>query len=711
MRRILMSLFGIVFCALVLISAQGQTVASDGNLTIQPVSADADQMVNGAWMPVEVERIPDPNSSLGRAVNAGNDVCNMVSDNLPAFTRNDNTFLSSDATVINGYSFDAATDPDLATCIDNPYQSTQGYRTAWYRFTAPATGRLKISLNPNADYRDDYDTVVALYQTNSCNTVSLLTMTNCNDDANGLLSAIDTYVAQDQVYFIEIADRNLGIQTLARVNITVRLETEPTSETNASWNVITVGQPNAHRSRHSAVVINDEIYVFGGQTAVDDEESTRTATSAKFAPATGTWTPLAPMHENCDVDGYSNSGGAYVEIDASNRKVYFPSGFVGDDGTYAGAHCIYDVNTNTWTFNSTNIVPWSTGQPAIYGVVVERPGVGYLVAGGLNGKWLQASGTSGTQSVALAETHEYFADPETWTQVVRPNLNEARYAHTGMVGGPLRNMFCVVGGLQPSTSAISLLSDGECLDLNNASGTWTVIPGNNTPRFNAASYIDGDGNWYVFGGVDQTLKTVATTEKYDFATGTWTTLDDRYSISEPSRAWMRGGVVDGEVYLIGGETAIDGDGNGSVAGQVTKFVFDPPKASLGNQAYLPFIANRDILKTLSEQADPLWFNFVFSRNFDNPSDRFHVFELDLAATTDYKLTLSDIPHNPSGIVDDYDLLLLSETKVQLASGTNIGNNDEVLEGTLSPGKYYVLVVVKVNSPFETGDYQLFLEQN
>ena len=711
MRRSLIILFGILFGCAVLVLAQYDTNASNAHSQIEPVN-DADQMVNGVWVPVELEPIADPNVSFDQAMFAGNDTCGaLLFDNLPTFNEVGDTWTSSDVTLTNGYSTDS-TDPNLAACIDNiyPITDTQGYRTAWYRFTAPATGQLTIETIPNGEYEKDFDTVIALYQAFFCSSVSPSTRLACNDDANGLLSKIESYVVQGEAYFIEIADRNLSINGEARANILVQIETYSVSSSEPAWNVTANGQPNGFRSRHSTVVIDNEIYVFGGQTIVDEIVSTRTDTTAKFNPTTGTWTALAPMHENCDPQGYSNTGAAYVIGTDNNvpfRRVYLPSGFVGENGTYKGVHCIYHVDANTWSFDTVNTVPWTTGQPAIYSVAVSRSdNQGYLVAGGLNGDWL---GTTAV-STALTDTHEFFGTPNTWGNSSPPGLNTARYAHTGVIAGSDKDQFCVVGGLQPGATSVRLLADGECLNTLTMS-QWDPIPGNITPRFNAASYVDADGNWYVFGGVDATLNAVPTTEKYDFDTNTWTILDDRFSFDNPPRAWMRGGVVDNAVYLIGGETNIDGSANGSVAGIVTKFEFGPTLKSLNQKLYLPLMFERFFERSLAQQAIPIWIDRFHTGNFFDSTERYHVYEIEVTQPTNYQLNLINIPSGPNNALDNYDLLLYSESKVLIETGDAIGNSDELITGTLQPGKYYVMVVVVLNHIDATGDYQLWFRNN
>lgn len=692
---LLVAFFGFV----TLVSAQQTLETLDGRLLIEPVSGEADQMVNGAWVPVELEPITDP-VSFERAINSANDVCNMTNDNLPAFSEVGTTFTSSDATQVNGYSVDS-TDPDLSYCIDNAYQSTKGYRTAWYRFTAPATGSLRIETISNASYQDNYDTVIALYQASSCGDAT--TPLTCNDDRNGLLSIIEWEVTQGETYFIEIADRNLSVNNRAIATIIVQVDTVLQYET-VSGPTPSTEEPYANRSRHSSVVIDNEIYLFGGQTVVDAGQATRTKSNVKFNPATSNWTTLANMPPNCDVNGYSNTDAVFVEYNifaTAYRKVFFPSGFVGDNGEYSGTHCIYDVETNAWSYDTSSTAPWSTGKPAIYSVAVPLEGSGYVVAGGLNDKWLA---TIDAPSTALTDTLAYDARDNTWS--VRNGLNSARYAHTGTL---INNgtTFCVVGGLKPAASAVELLPDGECLDIGDSNATWTTIAGNNVPRFNAASYVDADGNWLVFGGVNSSLDPVATTERYNALTNMWETLDDRYAIERPERAWMRGGVVTDTLYLIGGETSIDSSGDGSVTGLVTTFTFPEPPVEPTtlvptNYVYLPAVLYQpEKAYTLSKLATRMGIGQTVANNFNDNIQRFHVYAFDVASAGTYALSLTKMP-----VSDNYDLILLSEEKIELATSTNVSHEDELISIALTPGEYFVFVMVNTNYPLSTGNYRL-----
>ena len=154
------------------------------------------------------------------------------------------------------------------------------------------------------------------------------------------------------------------------------------------------------RSRHATAVVGDEIYVIGGQTVVNGIAAQRTGRVDKFNTRTGKWTALANFPSNCagDNNGYSNTSAAYLEYKENTsgptrRRIFIPSGYIGDDGDYAAIHCIYDVDSNSWLIGQR--APWSggiAGAPAFAATAVRPARSTYYVTGGLSGPWGQEGG-------------------------------------------------------------------------------------------------------------------------------------------------------------------------------------------------------------------------------------------------------------------------------------------------------------------------------
>lgn len=661
-------------------------------------------LVQGLYVPVELEPVPS-----GRYLRAANDVCPASGSNLPAFNVSAaqggganafTTYLASDQTIVNGYTVD---DDDPLACSLAPLANGKGYRTAWYRFTAPATGRLTVTTLPNFSNRENYDTIVTLLGGNSCQEAQVLA---CNDDANGLLSQVEAQVSQGEVYYIEVADYNLGVSGVAKLSLQVRLESADFSQTNPDWN-----ETPAIRSRHATEVIDGLIYVFGGQTIVDDDTPTRTDATHVFNPATGEWSQKASMPGTCAELGYSNVDSVYYvsEDDAGNvqRRVYFPSGYVGDAEIHSAIHCVYDVDADRWSIGTP--APFIGGDAPIYAPVLTFSN-GFSIIGGLQDRFFAAEDGNTSDTV-----YTYFVENDLWLiDNPFPALPGGRYAHTGVTLAD--RFFCITGGVRSTNGGGNvLLTDSLCLDQSQIGNGWQTIAGLNVPRFNASSALGEDGSWIVYGGVgvrtndnNQTeLYAVPETEVYDFDAGVWIVLDDRFDIDNPARAWSRGGYVDGDLWVIGGEADIRGIGFGSF---VTNFVervrniplLNPPS---GHDVFLPTtFVNARLSRTLTMQAVALGIGQEAQANFNEREDRFDVYQFMVTEPGQYQLRLTRVP-----IGDNYDLALYNDAKVRLKLSENVGNSDEVITQQLEAGTYFVIVAVEEDTTATaTGNYRFVI---
>lgn len=601
--------------------------------------------------------------------------------------------VASAPTVVNTFSSEP-TDPDIGVCMLGNPSNPRGYRTVWYYLVAPTTGKLYVEAAPNFDFADDYDTVIAVFEGNC----GALTLRNCDDDANGFLSRVTYDVVQGNGYYILIADRNLGVNGAARVNIQAWIESVNYWEGNDNWN-----QPSAGRSRHAAVVVGNFIYVFGGQTVLNETAPIRTGSAARFDTTTGTWRALAPMPGDCDPNGYSNTQAAHV-----NGRIYLPAGYVGDNTLYSGVHCIYTIATDAWSVGTS--APWAAA-PTAYAAVVARPNAdGYYVIGGLNGPWLGSAAV--TQ--ARPEVYFYAAGAGFWLRNI-PDLPGGRYAHAATL---LENRFlCVVGGLRPNPNGTitDLLSNGDCLDLFNTAAGWQSIAPLNVPRFNAGSFVGPDGAWYVVGGVTaeptaggSKLVPVAAVERYDRVANRWDRLDRRFNLEEPTRVWGQGGFVGRTLWLIGGEYDTSDVGYIPVlAGIVERLSLPEP---LTERRYLPVLPYSHPPRVNNEPDDtiltarPITLRTVYGSNFNSLTDRFDMHRLTLDAPRTLIIRLYNVPQG-----ENYDLYLYNANKIQLAASQEVGNRDERIEIALPAGVYYLLVVAQINNPLITGTYFIYID--
>jgi hypothetical protein len=592
--------------------------------------------------------------------------------------------IASAPTVVNDFST-SATDPDISACMLGQPANPRGYRSAWYRIVPPVTGVLHVEAVPNFDFADDYDTVIAIFE-GSCNA---LTLGNCNDDYNGFLSRTSHDVIKGETYYVLTTDRNLALNGTARLNLQAWIETYNNWETETGWNDF----GHTFRSRHAAVVVGESIYVFGGQTT-EAGQVVRTGASSRFDTPDGTWHVLTPMPGDCDINGYSNAG--VVHLDG---KIYFPSGYVGDNTVYSGTHCVYDIASNGW--NIAARAPWADNQPAIYAPVVGRPSARtYYVIGGLTGPWLNMP----PDTRARQEVYLYSTTINSWAAQPTLSLTQGRYAHAGAL---LQDRYlCVAGGLRPNPPTTDLLFSLECLDLFNTGPGWQQRARMVVPRFNASSFVGPDGQWYLVGGmtlVGTQLQPVELIERYDYTTDRWEVVDRRYDLLEPARVWPQGGFIGRTLWLIGGEQA-----NGTLVPVVERATLPPSLPALPHKSWLPLVFGPELVRVNNEPDDtiltarPIPLNTPVGSNFDDVvNDRFDMHRITLEQDRYLSIRLTHIPGQ-----DNYDLYLYSANKVQWGASRNIGNLDERIDILVPAGTYYILVVAQYNHPFSTGTYYL-----
>ncbi|MCL4871283.1 MAG: hypothetical protein KJ063_20165 [Anaerolineae bacterium] len=568
--------------------------------------------------------------------------------------------------IVNNYTEDPA-DPILGCAWGNPPRP-QGYRTAWYKVTPPTGGMLVVEALPNADYRDNYDTIIAIHHAappGDCQNLQTLT---CNDDYNGFLSRASVIVQQGETYYIEIADWQFGINGTARLNVLAYITQAETFWEQAS-NLPTP------LSRHSAVRVGDDFYIFGGVTSTGSAPE-RTNASRKFNTVTRQWSILKPMPaagSTClDVNGYAATDAAYL-----NGRIFIPTGYAGNNNQYCDVHRIYDIASNTWSIGPTG--PW----PAALGwsQMVEYPPLnGYFVVGGLTGAPLTANANPS------ANIYLYLDDGGgTWFGGSLPAMNQARYGHAA---ARLGNRICVIGGINASNQ---IIAGGECYNIDLSS--WGAIPALQYPRFNAGSAVGPDGRWYVFGGTSATLSSVAPVEVFDPATNTWQLLDARHNLGtssgfdRPARSWVRGDFVGRSLWVFGGEQDTGVFNNGNTLSLVER---------LTNGPLWPYHLNLPVLRSPSivgepndtfAQAQDIPVHQTLAFNFESQEDYHDVYRFYQPGIGGALFYLQNIPNGA-----DYDLLLYSGNKTLLGSSRNIGNLDEYLEIILGPGYYYIMVV-------------------
>lgn len=695
LRRIFLLMLSLL--TLVLLVQRSRSAETQGNRT--PLT-----------LPVETEAI-----QLGALPNAS-DSCfapaEFGTDTSPDFPFPTDIILGG-STTVNNMTVNSLEDPaSLSSCMLGNPTTDRGYRTAWYRFRAPADGIVYINVVPNENYNDDYDTVVAVYESPvDCSTLSRLT---CNDDSNGFLSETTVQVTYNSFYYIQIADRNQAVNGTAQFNLEVWIEVDESQAFEQGWSF----PASSQRSRHMAVVVDEKIYVIGGETSVgeypfldDPQAPVRTADVSVFDTSTLEWDQSpADMPLECDINGYSAADAIHL-----NGFIHVPYGFIGDNQSYSDTHCIYDIENDVWFLSDTTSPFVIDGSdPVAYAAIAGRPDLPdsnvFYITGGVRGPWF---GNPSTVPVT-ASSDLYLYTSGTWLTSL-PDMNTGRYSHIAAYVEndsvtPTKKYICVASGLEPAIPstpgqpAAQLITDGECFDI--ISNVWVPTGPMNIPRFNAMTAIDADGNWYAIGGVNSSFDNVRNIERFNPATFTWEDLGPNFYLESPARAWPRGGFVGDDLWVVGGETTflsgtqpIPTLARLSLSGAVLPS--DPT-------AFVPLLwvgkeGNREPNDTFALAESLVIGNERFG-DFNDLQDRFDIYTFRIDTPRSVIIDLNQIP---SG--DNYDLLLYDSNKNLLAKSDEIGNlREQIRTDVLPTGDYYIYAVVRYKLPFMTGTYRVIV---
>lgn len=638
--------------------------------------------LSGVWEPVELEPVEGPPAAPSFTTGHASDLCSTAAPlALESGTDGDQSLVS------NMSSSDS--DPVLSCMWGSP-SNPRGYRTVWYRFEAPATGRLVVrsDFNP-ANYDQSYDTVIAVYHS-ADGTCDTFTTVACDDDTHGFLAEATAFVRDGEDYYIEVADWSLGVQDDATLNLAVVLE-----ESDRLWETLPEAMPDP-RTRHAVVTDGRYLYVIAGENQIGQ----RVGDTWRFDPQTRTWTQRARMPSLNDLTGYSRTSAAHL-----NGRIYVPSGFVGDDNQFAGVHHMYNIATDTWHTVTSDQNPWAEGGPVAYMSAVASPAAGgYFVAGGLfsgNGDPLS------DPPEVLSDRLLFFAPASggtsgSWDRDL-PSMSRGRYAHAAaLLNTAQGRKVCVTGGIGDEDGVPVVLRSGECYNIS--SGAWEEIAPLNIGRFSAGSAVGPDGRWYVFGGVgvdqDGGFVPVLKTEVYDPATDTWSVLDSRFDLV-PGRAWPRGAFINSALWIFGGEQTPD-----HPVRQVIPIVERLLRPHL--DVLLPIVNTLD--PTPLEPNDnfanalSLPLNQPQQQRFATRDDYFDVFRFHVSESGLYELMLDHIPDN-----HNYDVYIYTSNKFRIGEGTRVGNQPERVLFSASPDVHYAMVVRAFGEP-TTDTYQILVRR-
>jgi hypothetical protein len=582
MRRPLSLLLLLLLTVAVAVSAQGDEGALAGGV---PLEVAPEHFITGLWQPVELETVSE---ALAVANVEASDTCSGATVlDLP---QGGSTLVNSLTSSPNAAIGDLDPDPVLG-CMWGAPASPTGYRTAWYRFTSESSGQVKIST-----YGSDYDTVLAVYSGSCGNLLQLY----CSDDANFLSSEITFLAISGEEYYIEVADWEGPAAGPKSLQFAALIE--PVS----AWQF--VGTLNQGVSRHAAAVVTGGpapgIYVLGGQTAETSGIPTLTGNVLRYqtdkagVPGENPIEMRAPMchrqGDTCEPVFWSGAAAAYV-----SGRIFIPAGFDGNFSTYNGSHLAYQVSTNTWEEVSDN--NWAGGQAPIYYTAVSYgtgPTARYFVVGGLTGPL--PFDDPDVEWQARNQVYAYYPaiDPaiNPWTN--ESGLATGRFGHSSAIlniGG--EDHLCSVGGIGKDVAGPLVLAGTECRNL--VRGTTHMFGPLNRPRYWAGSAVDGDGNWYIYGGRSPGGESVAVTERFDRSTGQWQLLDARYDLGStlpgtisPPRTWPGGGFVGQTLWSLGGEV---NSGSGPLALNLVDKIDLPRRPSMtsAHRLMLPVVRNSE----------------------------------------------------------------------------------------------------------------------
>jgi N-acetylneuraminic acid mutarotase len=161
---------------------------------------------------------------------------------------------------------------------------------------------------------------------------------------------------------------------------------------------------------------------------------------------------------------------------------------------------------------------------------------------------------------------------DTWKQQARLRHSTA-FASASVVDGRIY----IIGGGSPVSVGDSYTFVEE---YDPATDTWTEKASMQTPKDSLVTAVV-DGKIYTIGGFDCTATgpcpVIVTVEMYDPATDTWTPR----APMPGARAMAAAGIVDGMIYVIGGQTRLSGDGTSSV------YAYDPGTDTWAEKSPMP----------------------------------------------------------------------------------------------------------------------------
>lgn len=315
--------------------------------------------------------------------------------------------------------------------------------------------------------------------------------------------------------------------------------------------VTSTGNMSEPRQDHTATLLTDgTVLVVGGWNPLLGEYATtaRTATAQTYDPSTGTFTSTA---NNLFV-----ARSQHTATLLNNGKVLITGGFsiVGGVGQTLRSAELYDPATRTFTLLGDIMI----GSRSEHTATLLGNGKVLLVGGNSNGPWPVPNG-------------ETFDPNSNSFAAISGPITNLRTRHTATLLG--NGMVLVAGGIRyPNMETVAELYDPAT---NSLSATGTM----GGPRADHTATLLTDETVLFAGGVDQPNwpnEPIASLERYDLATGTFTTAGSTAVNRSTHRA---AAVAGGKVALLGGYSA------SQLAGHSVE-LYDPATALVVSPAQL-----------------------------------------------------------------------------------------------------------------------------
>jgi hypothetical protein len=210
--------------------------------------------------------------------------------------------------------------------------------------------------------------------------------------------------------------------------------------------------------------------------------------------------------------------------------------------------------------------------------------------------------------------------------------------------------------------------------------------------------VNAAGDWYIYGGYDADDQAVSAVEGFNRDTKQWQVLDVRFDLgainlhdpnqpSRPHRLFPRGGFVENNLWVFGGETVDQAIVNLIERVELRNYfgVLPPPRS------YLPIFLKNTTVGT--DRADTFATARALSLNepqvqrFNGETDFVDVYYFDVLSFRQIVIKASHLPANSI-----YSLQLYTEQKgANPPDEVNTGATQLVMTRWLEAGSYYVIL--------------------